>query len=232
MQSVPLIVSGQSSVWRVKCSWTGSCHETKPDFRCGAKCASRCFAASCDGEILLRKEAFSMLKIRKLKTKELTMLSLLIALNVVMAELLKIKIIPNVLELSFGFIPIAVTAMLFGPVGAVVVAVIADIIGALLFAGGNFFFGYTLTACCTGLFYGLLLYEKPTKKWQIFLAQALVSLISYAWLNTMWAYYMGYARTWEYIFTRLLVNVIAYPVYSLMLIFLSKYRKVLEKAVK
>ena len=79
------------------------------------------------------------MKLKGIKTKELTTLSLLIALNVVMAELLKIKIIPNVLELSFGFLPIAVTGMFFGPVAAIVVAVVADMIGALIFSGGNFF---------------------------------------------------------------------------------------------
>lgn len=184
------------------------------------------------GIFTVRGGFFVSVKLRKLKTKELTMLSLLIALNVVMAELLKIKIIPNVLELSFGFIPIAVAAMLFGPAGAAAVAVIADIIGALLFAGGNFYFGYTLTALCTGLFYGLLLSEKPLKKWHAFLAQGLVSLICYAWLNSLWAYQMGYARTWQYIMTRLIVNAMAYPIYSLVLVFLGKYRGVLEKAVK
>lgn len=172
------------------------------------------------------------MKIRKLKTKELTMLSLLIALNVVMAELLKIKIIPNVLELSFGFVPLAVTGMLFGPVGAVTVAVIGDIIGALIFAGGSFYFGYTLTAFCTGLFYGLLLNKKPVQLWKMLLAQLLVSLVCYAGLNTLWAWQMGYGRSMEYVTTRLITNAVAYPIYCLVLYFIGRYRKVLEKAVK
>jgi len=173
-----------------------------------------------------------MLKLRKLKTKELTALSLLIALNVVMAELLKIKIIPNVMELSFGFIPIAVTGMLFGPVGAIVVAVIADILGALIFAGGNFYFGYTLTALCTGLFYGVLLYKKPLPLWKMLLAQALVSLVCYAGLNTLWAWQMGFGRSMEYVKTRLIVNAVAYPVYCAVLYGVNRYRMVLERAVK
>lgn len=173
-----------------------------------------------------------MLNIRKLKTKELTCLSLLIALNVVMAELLKIKLIPNVLELSFGFVPIAVAGMLFGPVGAVLVSVPADIIGALLFSGGNFYFGYTLTALCTGLFYGLLLHKKPMALWRMLVSQALVSLICYAGLNTLWAWQMGFGRSMEYVTTRLITNAVAYPVYCLILLGISRYRGVLEKAVK
>lgn len=41
---VPAIRYRQSRPWRVKCSWTGSCHETKTGRkRRGAKAASHCF---------------------------------------------------------------------------------------------------------------------------------------------------------------------------------------------
>ena len=172
------------------------------------------------------------MNIRKLKAKDLTLLAMLTALNVVMAEILKFRIIPGTLELSFGFIPIAVTGMLFGPAASITVAVIADIIGAAIFAGGNFYLGYTLTAFCTGLFYGLLLRGEPIRLWKILLAQALVSLICYAGLNTLWSYLMGYGRSMEYITTRLIVNAVAYPVYSFVLYLLLKYRRTLERAIK
>lgn len=189
-------------------------------------------AASCDMGNLPHQEVFLVMKFKALKTKELTTLSLLIALNVVMAELFKLKIIPNVLELSFGFLPIAVTGMFFGVIPAIVVAVVADIIGALIFAGGNFFFGYTLTALCTGLFYGAFLHKKPMKLWKILLAQALVSLICYAGLNTLWTYVMGYGRSEGFIVTRLIVNLVSYPIYSLILVLLSRYRNTLERAIR
>ena len=152
------------------------------------------------------------MRLRSLKVKDLTILAMLTALNIVMAEIMKFPIIPKVLELSFGFVPIAVTAMLFGPVPAMAVAVVGDIIGALIFSTGDFFFGYTLTS--------------------LLLCQALVSLVCYAGLNTLWAYLMGYARTSQYIVTRLTVNAIAYPVYVLVLYLLCRYRPVLERAVK
>lgn len=172
------------------------------------------------------------MNIKKLKAKDLTLLAMLTALNVVMAEILKFRIIPGTLELSLGFIPIAVTGMLFGPAASITVAVIADIIGAAIFAGGNFYLGYTLTAFCTGLFYGLLLRGEPIKLWKILLAQALVSLICYAGLNTLWSYLMGYGRSMEYITTRLIVNAVAYPIYSFVLYLLLKYRRTLERAIK
>ena len=81
------------------------------------------------------------MRLRSLKVKDLTILAMLTALNIVMAEIMKFPIIPKVLELSFGFVPIAVTGMLFGPVPAMAVAVVGDIIGALIFSTGDFFFG-------------------------------------------------------------------------------------------
>ncbi len=175
-------------------------------------------------------------KMTNLRARDVTILAMLIALNVIMAELLKFPVIPKVLELSFGFIPIAVAGMLFGPVPAMAVAVVADVIGALIFSAGDFFFGYTLTALLTGLFYGLFLHKQaqtPRKALlAVVLSQFLVSLICYAGLNTLWAYVMGYARTTQYIVTRLTVNAVAYPVYCFVLYLLLRYRKTLERAVK
>ena len=67
---------------------------------------------------------------------------------------------------------------------------------------------------------------------RLLLCQALVSLVCYAGLNTLWAYLMGYARTSQYIVTRLTVNAIANPVYLLVLYLLSRYRTEQERAVK
>ena len=88
------------------------------------------------------------------------MLGVLAALNVIAAELLKFPVIPKVLELNFGFVPLAVAGMLFGPVSAVLVGIVGDIVGAAIFSAGDFYFGYTLTAALTGLFYGLLLHQQ------------------------------------------------------------------------
>ena len=174
---------------------------------------------------------------KKLKPRELTLLAMLVALNVVMAEVMKFPIVPKVLELSFGFLPIAVCGMLFGPVPTMAVAVVGDIIGALIFSTGDFFFGYTLTALLTGLFYGLFLHRKKQEDKKVplprlLLCQGLVSLICYAGLNTLWAYVLGYARTSQYIITRLTVNAVAYPIYTFMLYLLMRYRKTLESALK
>ena len=163
------------------------------------------------------------------------MLGVLAALNVIAAEILKFPVIPKVLELNFGFVPLAVAGMLFGPVSAVLVGIVGDIVGAAIFSAGDFYFGYTLTAALTGLFYGLLLHQQAEGKarvLRVLAAQALVSLICFAGLNTLWAWQMGYGRSEAYIRTRLLVNLVAYPIYCLVLLLIWRYRKNLERAVR
>ena len=67
---------------------------------------------------------------------------------------------------------------------------------------------------------------------RVLAAQALVSLICFAGLNTLWAWQMGYGRSEAYIRTRLLVNLVAYPIYCLTVLLICRYRKNLERAVR
>lgn len=169
---------------------------------------------------------------RRFTTKEVTLMGMLVALNVIMAEICKIVIIPNVLVLSLGFMPLALSGMLFGVVPTVVVAVVADIIGALLFSSGSFYFGYTLTAFTTGLFFGLFLHKKDLRLPRVILCQLLVSLVCYAFMNSLWSLnWVTKTAAEEYIGVRLLAQLGTFPVYTLILLVLRRYRKTLEKVL-
>lgn len=169
---------------------------------------------------------------RRFSTKEVTLMGMLVALNVIMAEICKIVIIPNVLVLSLGFMPLALSGMLFGVVPTVVVAVVADIIGALLFSSGSFYFGYTLTAFTTGLFFGLFLHKKDLRLPRVILCQLLVSLVCYAFMNSLWSLnWVTKTAAEEYIGVRLLAQLGTFPVYTLILLVLRRYRKTLEKVL-
>lgn len=165
--------------------------------------------------------------------RDITIMGMLMALNVVMAEVCKITIIPHVLVLSLGFLPLAISGMLFGVVPTVTVAVVADIIGALLFSSGNFYFGYTLTAFLTGLFYGIFLHKKDLSVMRCAVCQLIISMLCYALLNSIWALnWVTKTAAGEYIGVRLLAQPILYPVYLFFLLILRKYRKTLEGALK
>ena len=166
-------------------------------------------------------------------TKEIALMGMLVALNVIMAELCKIVIIPNVLVLSLGFMPLALSGMIFGVVPTVVVAVVADVIGALLFSSGSFYFGYTLTAFTTGLLFGLFLHKKDLRVIHVVICQLLVSLLCYAFMNSLWALnWVTKTAASEYIGVRLMAQLGTFPVYTLILLVLRRYRKTLERALR
>ena len=90
----------------------------------------------------------------------LVIMAMLAALQIVLSRFLSIN--TQITKIGFAFVPIAICAMLFGPLPTVIVAVVADVLGASLFPSGPFFPGFTLSAVLNALVYGLLLYRKPT----------------------------------------------------------------------
>ena len=116
------------------------------------------------------------------------MTALLIAMQIVLRRILSFNTLMN--SVGFGFVPIVISAMCYGPVNSVIVYSIADIIGSILWPTGPYFPGFTLTAAISGLIYGLLLYKKPQKTSTAillsFVASLLVALIATLGLNLFW----------------------------------------------
>ena len=90
----------------------------------------------------------------------LVVMAMLAALQIVLSRFLSIN--TQITKIGFAFVPISICAMLFGPLPTVIVAVVADVLGASLFPSGPFFPGFTLTAVLNALVYGLLLYKNPS----------------------------------------------------------------------
>lgn len=114
----------------------------------------------------------------------MAILSILLALEVIIARFGTIRPSESI-KLSLDFIPVVIAAILFGTVPAVIMSILADILGAFLFPVGPFFPGFTVTAALTGLIYGLLLYKSqsfPRVICAVLLQQILCSLL----LNTFW----------------------------------------------
>ena len=120
---------------------------------------------------------------KRINTRLLASLAFLTALEIVLSRFLSINTWN--LKIGFSFVPIAMAAMLFGPIPAATVAAMADVIGAILFPSGPFFPGFTLTAFLTGLVFGLFLREKQTPlrvAGAVLINQLVLGLL----LNTFW----------------------------------------------
>lgn len=117
-------------------------------------------------------------------TQMMAVLSVLLALEVIIARFGTIRPSESI-KLSLDFIPVVIAAILYGPIPAVVMSILADILGAFLFPVGPFFPGFTLTAALTGLIYGMLLHKSqsfPRILSAVLLQQLLCSML----LNTFW----------------------------------------------
>ena len=101
-----------------------------------------------------------------------------ITADVVLTRLLALN--TPVMKIGLGFAAVALCAMLYGPGWAALTAALGDLLGALLFPTGAYFPGFTLTAACTGLLFGLCLYRRPARwTWAAAAAGANTLLVSY-----------------------------------------------------
>jgi ECF transporter S component (folate family) len=119
------------------------------------------------------------------KTKVITFMGLLIALNVLLTHVVPV-IQTEILRISFGFVPLSLSGMLFGPIGGGVCGVLSDLLGMLIAGKGGYFPGFTLSAFLSGAIYGLFLYRKPKSLARIALAVLCVTISVNLGLNTLW----------------------------------------------
>lgn len=128
-------------------------------------------------EFLMNKKSF---------TPQLVVMALLIAFEIVLTRLLSIN--TPIVRIGFGFMPVVVNAMIFGPVRAGTCYAAGDIIGAVLFPTGGYFPGFTLTAFFAGAVYGIFLHKKEIKWLNVILAAGTVTLILNLSMDTLWLY--------------------------------------------
>ena len=120
----------------------------------------------------------------KFDVKKLIQISLLIAIEVILTRFCSIQ--TPIVRIGFGFLPIAIIGMMYGPLSAGIAYAIGDLLGMALFPSGSFFPGFTLTAFLTGVTYGLFLYNKP-KTWPRIVGSVLtVCLVLNLGLDTYW----------------------------------------------
>ena len=71
--------------------------------------------------------------------KKLVEISLLIALEVILTRFCSIN--TATLRIGFGFLPIAIIAMMYGPLSAGVAYALGDLLGMMIFPNGSYFPG-------------------------------------------------------------------------------------------
>ena len=120
---------------------------------------------------------------KKVNTKMLVTLALLVALSLVLGRLLTFMNWSN--KIGLGFVPVFLAAYLYGPLAAGIVGGLGDFLGAILFPVGPYFPGFTATAFVSGLLFGLLLHKRQTLP-RVLIAVGVNQLILGLLVNTLW----------------------------------------------
>ena len=119
---------------------------------------------------------------QKFNTRTLVTMAMLVAVEIVLSRFLSVSAWNT--KIGFACVPVAVAAVLLGPLEAGVVAALADFLGAILFPTGPYFPGFTLTARM-GAVYGFFLHKEQSLL-RIVLAVAVHQLVLSLLLNTLW----------------------------------------------
>ena len=160
--------------------------------------------------------------------------AMLIAIQVVLVRFCSIQ--TPFQRISFGFVPMSMAGILFGPVYGCIVAALADLLGAILFpTGGAFWPGFTIVAAFTGLTYGLL-HEKPghefsRKGWytRLLITELLVNLLVNVVLGTANLYFMYGAGAFANVPVRLAKNIVMIPI---EIVIITTLRNALAKPLR
>lgn len=156
-------------------------------------------------------------KYKRKQVLDLTVMAMVVAIRLVMEMLPSIKFGLYV-QIGFGFIGAAIAGVMLGPWRAALVGILVDILGNF-FRGesGQFFIGYTLTALVGGLIYGYVLYKRPLRWEQIFMAVLLVTIFCNLGLNSIWVYMMTQKAFTVFMPMRIIKNMITLPLNTAIL---------------
>lgn len=161
------------------------------------------------------------------RNKKIILVAILLAMLIILSRFLSIK--TPILKISFGFVPTMLCAIWLGPKWTVLLNVLGDLIGAILFPTGPYFVGYTISTAIAGLIYGLLLYKKEADSFtnrefiiRVIVSIVLVAVIVNIGLNTLWTSITS-GKAFKVLFvTRLVKQLIMIPIHIVVILFIEK----------
>ncbi len=165
--------------------------------------------------------------------KMLVFAALMIALRVALKSL-SIPIIPGQLTIGVAFFINALGAFTFGPVTAIIAAMVSDTLGAMLFPQGAYFFPYIFIEIAGSLIFALFLYNQKLSVGRIMLSRFCVVLVCNIILTPLVnIWYSGVTGEAIKPITelRIVKNLLCFPAESLLLVlFFSAALKALKAA--
>ena len=150
----------------------------------------------------------------------LVIAALLTALRIAIKSA-KIPLGPD-LTITFGFVVNALGSMIYGPVMAAITSAISDILGAIIFPSGAYFFPFTLVEMMGGVLFALFYYRAKITTARVVWGRFAVTAICNLILNPIALYYyytMLMGKSYAiFSLPRIIKNLALFPVQSLVLV--------------
>ncbi|MBR3545385.1 MAG: folate family ECF transporter S component [Oscillospiraceae bacterium] len=164
----------------------------------------------------------------KFNTKKLITLSVLVAMDVVLTRFLSINAWNT--RIGFGFVPMVIAAMMYGPLSAGIVAALADFIGAILFPTGPYFPGFTFSVFLMGIVFGLFLY-KDRSFWRVVVSVLITQFVISLFLTTYWISFLYGANYKALLATRVVQSAIISAAQIIVIPLMAQLVKRLDKMI-
>ena len=149
-------------------------------------------------------------------TTRLVVMAFLIALEVILTRFCSIN--TPILRIGFGFLPVAMMGIMYGPIWSAIGYAVGDILGMLIFPSGIFFPGFTVTAALTGLVFGFFLHNKKEITWRTVLpASLIIILVLNLCLDTLWLSIMFGDAFIALIPTRIIKCIVMLPIHLVLI---------------
>lgn len=116
--------------------------------------------------------------------KKLVFLALLVALEIVLTRFLSIT--TPIVRIGFGFLPVALAGIFFGPVYGVLAGTISDLMGFFLFPVGTYFPGFTFSAALRGFIFGMVHYPGRVDFKRTLISVIATNVIIDLFINSIW----------------------------------------------
>lgn len=155
------------------------------------------------------------------RTRTIAFVGLLVAMEIIFTRFLSFQ--TPIIRIGFGFIPIAFSAILFGPVIGGLTGAISDVIGMLIFPAGPYFPGFTLSAFLGGVIYGLFLHKRQITVMNVALSVLVITLFVDLGLNTLWLSMITGKAALVLLIPRLYKSAIMFPIQTTAIFVLWKY---------
>ncbi len=134
----------------------------------------------------------------------------------------------NMLKISINFLPIAIAAAMFGPIGAALIGGLGDILSFFInpASGGAYFPGFTLNGILTGLILGIFLYKNNVNIKTVLISWTINAVLIEVLLSGYWLYFIYGAGSgtsfFVYLWTRVISEAIKFVPSVLLILALGK----------